>query len=361
MDLGKLLQSAAAAYIPGAALINKAITGEYMPGINVGEVISAATGQKSWDEADILDDTSVAGGVRNPAEGQFIGTTVYPTTEKTQADSSTVDNSVANGQTDYSINNSYSNNTTTSAEKASYQDIIDNLSKLLGYSATKREQGVKSISDEFANTQALQNKTYDTQKLQNVQNKEKGYNEVGNFANTSYNNLKRLLQGANAGRSSVGQVLAPYMVGRSADTRRKAVTDTAGENERNIDTAQADSNQSISNQKLKSLQDFENSMLGTMNDLESQKRTAQLSYDMANGLNYGQARDKAANLTSNINNRYLELSNLFNKYKPNYEIKEAPALSTYQVDPAQIKANQNNPSGSDFYLNQLKRKKELGL
>lgn len=258
-------------------------------------------------------------------------------------------------------NNRYADSATTSAEKASYQDIIDNLSKLLGYSATKREQGVKSISDEFANTQALQNKTYDTQKLQNVQNKEKGYNEVGTFANTSNNNLKRLLQGANAGRSSVGQVLAPYMVGRSADTRRKAVTDTAGENERNIDTAQAASNQSISNQKLKSLQDFENSMLGTMNDLESQKRTAQLSYDMANGLNYGQARDKAANLTSNINNRYLELSNLFNKYKPNYEIKEAPALSTYQVDPAKLSSAQTDPTQSSFYLNQLKKKKELGL
>lgn len=246
-------------------------------------------------------------------------------------------------------------------ERAAYGDQITNLDKLLGFAATKKQQGIQSIEDQYNQTKGQQEQVFNKQRLQNTQNQEKGYNEVGTFANTSNNNLQRLLQGANAGRSSVGQVLAPYMVGRSADTRRKAVTDTAGENAANIDTTATTTFQDLLNQKKKNLNDYESSIGNTQQDLEQQKIDATRARDMANGATYAQTIANTHGLTANMDNRRNQLAALFDKYKPDYSVAKAPELSTYQVDPAQIKANQNNPSGSDFYLNQLKRKKELGL
>jgi hypothetical protein len=248
----------------------------------------------------------------------------------------------------------------TANERDAQQSLIDNLDSLLGYARTKYGQGMQSINDQYSNNQALQDKAFASQRLKNTQNQEKGYNEVGNFANTSFNNLNRMLQGANAGRSSVGQILAPYLVGRASDTRRQAVTDTAGENMQNIDQTQMTTNQDLSNQKANKLRDYEESMLSTQKDLVSQKEQAQIARDMANGSSFAQAKANAAALTSDIGNRQNALADLFNKYKPDYTIKEAPALNTYQVDPAKLVSGQNTAGASDFYLNQLKRKKELG-
>jgi len=247
--------------------------------------------------------------------------------------------------------------TNKSNEVASYDDQISNLERLLGYAATKRQQGIQGIDEQYANTKALQEQAFEKQRLQNIQNQEKGYGEVGTFANTSINNLNRLLQGANAGRSSVGQILAPFMVNRSAETRRKAVTDTAGENLANIESTAGTTFQDLSNQRKKSLQDYEASVLGSQNELESQKRQAIINRGLASGQGYEQARAGASALDASMNDRYTQLADLFSKYKPDYSVKEAPALSTYQVDPAKI--NAQSQSTNDYYLNMLKRKKEL--
>jgi hypothetical protein len=248
----------------------------------------------------------------------------------------------------------------TANERAAYGDQITNLDKLLGFANTQRQQGIDTINNQYNQTYGQQQQAFDRQRLQNTQNQEKGYNEVGTFANTSNNNLNRLLQGANAGRSSVGQVLAPYMVGRAADTRRQAVTNTAGENAANIDTTATDAFQTLLNQKKRGLQDFETNIGNTQNDLESQKRQAQIARDMANGSSYEQAAAGTSALVNSMDSRRNQLSALFDKYKPDYSVTKAPELSTYQVDPAQIKGGQNTPGASDFYLNQLKKRKELG-
>lgn len=249
------------------------------------------------------------------------------------------------------------NQTAKANEQASYDDQLANLERLLGFINTKRQQGVQSIEDQYKSTEGQQRKAFDAQRLQNTQNQEKGYNEVGQFANTSLNNLNRMLQGANAGRGSVGKILAPYMVNRSAEARRKAVTDTAGENARNIDLTAETTFQDLGNQRKKNIQDFESSIMGSQNEIEGQKRSAIINRGLASGMGYGQAKAAAAGLDASMNSRYAELTDLFNKYKPDYSIKEAPALSTYQVDPAKI--NAKGQSSNDFYFNMLKRKKDL--
>lgn len=341
-------------------LSGKTSSTNLIPGVNVSEVLAAITGQKSWDEANILDDVSVAGGVRNPESG-WIGKT-KTTSTKTKEETGEEEDPGTSEEDLYNqwLNSQIASTTATNAanEVASYDDQISNLDRLLGYANTKRQQGIQGIESEYGSTEAAQKAAFDKQRLQNTQNQEKGYGEVGTFANTSLNNLNRLLQGANAGRSSVGQVLAPYMVNQAAETRRKAVTDTAGENLANIDTTADTTFRDLGNQRKKSLQDYESSILETLNDLESQKKSAITNRGLSKGLGYAQARAEASDLESSMGNRYNQLAELFNKYKPDYTVKEAPALSTYQVDPAQLSTQSQGTN--DFYLNMLKRKKELG-
>jgi len=346
-------------------------TGGLIPGINVGNLLKQAgsfVGLAPKGDYDIFDNLTVS-----DREGQVVANpfqSTFGTPAVKGASTTTPYNPYFPGATISDPEESYNQwlaqqevaaaaqqAAAKANEIASYEYQISNLDRLLGYAATKKQQGIQGIEDEYGNAQTLQKKAFDTQRLQNTQNQEKGYGEVGNFANTSMNNLNRLLQGANAGRSSVGQVLAPYMVNRSAETRRKAVTDTAGENARNIDITSESAFQDLGNQRKKSLQDYESSVLGSQNELESQKRNAIINRGLASGQGYEQARAGASAIDASMNDRYAQLADLFSKYKPDYSIKEAPALSTYQVDPAQIKTQ--GQGTNDFYLNMLKRKKDL--
>lgn len=169
----------------------------------------------------------------------------------------------ANDAPDTSYNSSaYSTDTATSnaaaqaaAEKAAadkaneiaaYDDQITNINKLLGYTNTQKEQGLASLQsgfdDETRKLGDAKTKTmtgYDDQNVENSQNKQRGVEDVDQYANSSYNNLQRLLQGSHAGNSSVGRELVPYLVSKSAGTRRQGVFDTAGKNEQAIVKARA--------------------------------------------------------------------------------------------------------------------------
>jgi len=255
---------------------------------------------------------------------------------------------------------SSSNGTFTSAdEQSQYADQIANINKLLGLTETQKASGLGRISSEFDAAKLKQDKSIADQRLQNEQSKEQGINEVGNFANTSINNLRRLLQGGNAGRSSVGQILAPYMVGKAADTRRTGVLNTAGENARLLDTTQNESTQSLENQRKKSEEDFVSSILNKQNELTGQRQGLEMNKTLATGAGYGAARTAAQNSTNELATRQNELTSLFDKYKPNYTTKEVAPLSTYQVDPSTlITNNQNSPTQSSYYLSQFKKKQQ---
>lgn len=136
--------------------------------------------------------------------------------------------------------------TSAADEQAAYDDQINNINKLLGYTATQKEQGLASLQsgfdDETRKLGDAKTKTmagYDEQNVENSQNKQRGVEDVDQYANSSYNNLQRILQGSHAGNSSVGRELVPYLVSKSAGTRRQGVFDTAGKNEQAIVKARA--------------------------------------------------------------------------------------------------------------------------
>lgn len=263
-------------------------------------------------------------------------------------------------------------------EQAAYDDQISAIERLLGYTNTQKDSGLATLNDRYNS----EKRTLDTQRTramndyaakdtQNTQDREKGMGEVDSFANSSYSNLQRLLQGSNAGSSSVARELMPYLVSRAATTRRTGVVDTAGKNAQSIASARDDAEyqygqnaQELENQKKANEQSFIEQIYGKQNDLQSQMKDLQIKRQMATGQGYAQARSAGDAAQASINERQAALASLFGQYKPTFTARamstKSPELSQFTVDKAAINSsNPNLPAESSFYQTQLKKKQEL--
>ena len=265
----------------------------------------------------------------------------------------------------------------TADERAAYDDQINALNQLLGYTQTSRDQGLSSLQAGMDDEQRKLNDSktkamagYDEQSVQNNKDKLGGFNQVDEYANNSYKSLQRLLSGGNAGVSSVGRELMPYLVSKSAGTRRQGVVETAGANERSITGARGTaedeynlSTQDLGNQRKAKEQSFLESILQRQNDLTGQKRDLEVKKAMANGTGYAAARAAGDASQASINSRMGELANLFGTYKPTYSARamnlKTPDLSQFTVDKAvNINSDKSLPTESSYYMTQLNKKKQ---
>jgi len=263
-------------------------------------------------------------------------------------------------------------------ERAAYDDQISALERLLGHTNTQRDSGLQSMNERFNSEKStLDNQRtramndYAAKETQNTQDRERGMGEVDNFANSSYSNLQRLLQGANAGSSSVARELMPYLVSKAATTRRTGVVDTAGRNAQSIASAKDDAEyqygqsfQELENNKKANEKSFLESIYSKQNEFDAQRKDLQMKRDMASGKGYQAARDAASGIQNSMNDRQAQLASLFGQYKPTFTARamntKAPELSQFTVDKAAINSsNPNLPAESSFYQTQLKKRQEL--
>lgn len=270
---------------------------------------------------------------------------------------------------------------TASDEQAYYDQQIADLDRLLGRTSTAESQGLQSLQDSAAEQKRLieeqrtkANNTYDSQRLETDQSKERGFGQVNDFANTSYRNLMRLFQGGNAGGGSAAKQLMPSLVSKSAGTRRQGVIDQAGTNYKAIDSAKADAatqfdynSQDIENQRKNQERDFLLGIGNQRNSLDTQKGQLQVQKAQASGQGYAQARSAADASRNSVDSRQAQLDALFGTYKPQYTARatnlQTPTLGKYTVDPAQFGGNQNLSVDSRYYgsqLGQLKKKQQEG-
>lgn len=264
-------------------------------------------------------------------------------------------------------------------EQAAYDDQIRALEQLLGYTNTQRDAGLASMIDRFNSEKrtlddqrARAMEGYRVKETENAQAKERGLGEVDSFANSSYRNLQRLLQGGNAGSSSVARELMPYLVSKAATTRRTGVFDTSGQNARNIDMAKGDAEyqygmnvQDLENNRKSSEQAFRENILNKQNELGGSLRDLQIKRAMANGKGYAAARAAGDAAQAGITDRQNQLASLFGQYKPTFTAKamntKTPELGKYTVDQAAINnSDKNLPAESSYYQTMLKKKQELG-
>lgn len=259
------------------------------------------------------------------------------------------------------------NNTNNTVSTPSASDIqIEQINRLLGSLDSKSKYGVKEIDDSYGQQKNYLNEDrgrtmqgYDRQVQQNDKNKQRGVEQVDAFANQSYNNLQRLLQGANAGNSSVGRMLVPQLVSKAAGTRRQGVFDTAGENAENIDYARKDAESQYTrafdeaeNTYRRSKRDYLTGIEETRNDL--------LAKRLAMEADAGMATDATR---AELDRRTASLDSLFKQYMPKYDKTafnfKTPELGQYQLDPASLRYDQSLPQDQRAYLPALKRKQQL--
>lgn len=261
---------------------------------------------------------------------------------------------------------SVANNTAGSNNSAQARQQIDSINSLLGMINTQRESGLNTLnskSNEERRRLAEQRQAamtgFDTQATQNDQDRERGYEQVNDFASNSQNSLNRLFQSNNAGNSSVARLLAPHLIGKAAGERRLGVTRTANQNEENITNARTGTqtdfdyaDQDIENQRKTQEQSFRQGLLNQESDLLGKRMAYQQDAGQATGDSQAQ-----------LNDRMAQLQALFGQFQPTYNVKAAPARSAefnkYSVDPAQIGLNQNTPAETRFYAPQLKKKQGL--
>lgn len=343
----------------------KAPTRDFIPGVNVGELLKAITGQKSFDEANILDNVSFTGGVREPVN-PVLGFGATATTSKSPSGSPTgkeiTSNAIDDGIDTSGISDIYSSSSasdTSDYDLASALDQIDSLNRLLGYYGTQKQAGLENIQSSASKAKSDAARAFEEQRLSNQKARVAGLDEVGQFANKSYENLNRLLQGAKAGRSSVAQELVPYLISKGASARRTGVVNTAGENAQAIQKAQNESDYSLEEQRKQNESDFLRSILEKENEMLSSKQQLETQANMIKGGSYAQAKALGTPTQIAIDDRMNQLKNLFSAYKPSYTVAKAPDLSTYTMDKSTIsQSGEATPTSSSLYYQQLKKKLE---
>jgi hypothetical protein len=239
--------------------------------------------------------------------------------------------------------------TNVAGEQAAYDDQINTLNQLLGTVANQQTNGIANLQ----NQEDTAMRGYADQKTANDKSRQSGIDTVNQGANSSYNSIQRLLQGANAGNSSVGRELAPYLISKVAGQQRAGVVDTAGANQKSIEDAQNNATASFENNK----KSFLAQLLEQEQGLQGQLSAAQVAKQVANGSGYQAASAAAAGTRASQQATTNQINSLLGQYTPT---APTPALSTYQVDNAQVNSqNQGLPAESSLYLSQLLNKKNL--
>ena len=253
-------------------------------------------------------------------------------------------------------------------EKTAQNTQLSQIDRLLGILGSQESQGMSAIESGYGSqkqrlTEQEQKAMagYQDQFLKNDQNKQKGVEQVDDFANTSYNSLQSLLRGANAGVSSVGRQLVPHVVAKGAGTRRKDVFDTAGENTQAITSAKGDAEdqfrygfEDLGNQRNDQIKNLRQGINQQAMDLEAQKMMLQAQA--------GNATDATAR---SLDARAGTLQSLFGQYAPSYTAKamnlKTPELGQYQLDPGAIRQDQSLPAETRAYMPGIDRRREREL
>lgn len=242
---------------------------------------------------------------------------------------------------------------------------IDQINRLLGNIDVQAQSGIGRLDSTYNETkrrfdedQSRAMQGYDKQATDNERAKQRGVEQVDNFANQSYNTLMRLFQGGNSGNSSAARLQAPQLVSKAAGQRRTGVFDTAGENAQNIDETRKDAEIQFGRAKTDTDNQYNQQKESFLSNIEQQK------LDLLNKrlLMQQQSGAATAGTQSEIDQRTQALNALFGQFAPSFNVA-APTtqvrdLASYQVDPAQVRGDQNLPAETRYYSPILKKRQQ---
>lgn len=304
---------------------------------------------------------TILGGTAYNAAGDILGTSDGYNIGDVYGSNTTSNTSTSSGTT--SAYSAPSKPTVDANTVASLNDTITALQRLLTSSNVSKDQGLQSIDESYGNTVTAENTNeagregkYATQLQDNATAKDTGINQVNSGARTAYDALQRLLGIQGAGVSSASTRDVPYAVSRNATQRRTGVINTAGKNERDINTALEDVKRQHANvltdllsQKQDKTRTLLQGILQHQADINQQLATAVTQLGEAKGGSYTSTAGDRSQYTGAISNIQDALDNLFNQYRsPSYAPQTvnptAVTLGKYTVDPIKIQQQAQNPN-----------------
>ena len=368
-----------------------ALTHNYLPGINVGNALSqlgSIVGLAPKADYDVLDNYTNSGRTGQASLPNWIPDI---TTGSNLTGSYPIPNGVdfsqgsTQGTQQYDI---YGNPSSTGAVNTNYatpdelaylRDQGAQLRALLGRTNTNLEQGLSKNQSEYQKQLDQSNlakqeqlKGYGEQRTGQMQGREKAYGTINQNANQGYRSLAQIIgRGAGTG-SSAYQELLPNVIGRDISSKRGDANETYGQNLRGIDTAQNKYNSSFE-QVLKDLEDqrlanesnVRSNVEGQRQGLYGQIATNEGQIAQGQGGGYAAIRNAQQPYQDQIEQSRNAVEGYFNQFKPNYTpqqaVADAPELSNYTVDRANVNAQNQGMDESNPYASLLRKKLQSGL
>jgi hypothetical protein len=251
------------------------------------------------------------------------------------------------------------------------------LRRLLGDIATTRDQGFARIGDDYSREEGGINQSkarategFQVKREDNTKGKLGSYNKVDTNARTLNDSVRRLLGMASGSQSSAFQEAAPNAVARDASIKRTDVTDTFGRNDRDINTAEEDTNlefesalSDLLRQRRQKESDLETGVIGQ--EREVNENLANIAGERAKvaGGGYNSVKAAQAPYQAVIDSKRAALAGLFDKYRTPFQAKavevKAPNLAEFTVDRTAVNAgNQGGTADYNPYAAFLQKKRE---
>lgn len=265
-----------------------------------------------------------------------------------------------------------------SAADSAYLDRQQSyLQNLLKQADITQNQGLYGIGESYdrskdrANTQQSRALSSYAQQQQDAERRQnQGYGQVNAGARTGLESLLRIIGMKSGTGSSAYQLAAPNAVARDASAKRRGVTETAGENFRNIDTARTNTNLDFENILSDLLQQRRDKERELKSGIQGQRDSinqslAELAAQRAElgGADYRGILAAQDPYLNKINQGQTYLNQLFEQYKqPNISARDVavttPNLADFAVDPATISSNTSGGGEYSPYAQFIARQRE---
>ena len=125
-------------------------------------------------------------------------------------------------------------------QESLYNMLKGSLGKTFESGMSKLEQSKTKADNDATDAQGRAMRNYGMQKESSARGKQQAIGQVDSNANNLYNSVKRIIGMASGSGSSAYRQAAPNAVARQASQQRGSVMSRFGENDRNIDIAQGD-------------------------------------------------------------------------------------------------------------------------
>lgn len=252
------------------------------------------------------------------------------------------------------------------------------LRDLLGRTDTNLNQGLTQNQDQYDtqvgganNAKDLQYSNYADQRVQQNQGKQSTYDTINRNAGNGFRSLAQIIGRAAGTGSSAFRDLLPNVIGKDTSSKRRAATETYGQNLAGIDKSQGQYDISFANvladllkQKKTNEDTLRSGIEGQKQGILNQIKGVQGQRELAQGGGYAQVKAAQAPTNQAIDNSRNAVESFFNQFRTPYTAQQAvataPDLAQYNTDRSAVNAGNQGIDPTNPYSALLRKRLQEG-